>query len=361
VEVIAKSLATRLKLGRMHRTQKSAWSSSGDRSVTLKHSLNRRKVLTALGGAAMLPLARQARAQTFPTKPIKVLIGVPAGGTQDVLTRSIANHLRDSLGIIVIEHKSGANGNIAMETVKAAEPDGHTLILGTASMLAMNPHTYKEVRFDSLKDYEPIVLGARFELAMNVHPDVPANTLAELIAWAKANPAKASFASYGAGTPSHFLGEMLNEAAGLKMTHVPYRGSPVARQDILGGQIPIFFDVVGGSISHFRAGRVKVLATSGTGRSPFLPDVPTFVELGFPKVNATAWFSYLAPAKTPKAVVDRLNSEFNRAINSREVRQQLLGAGMYPVGGTRAELTQKIRDDSAQWARVIKSTGFVAS
>lgn len=285
----------------------------------------------------------------------------PQGGTQDVLTRAIANHLRDSLVVIVIEHKSGANGNIAMAAVKAAEPDGHTLGLGTASMLAMNPHTYKEVRCDSLKDYEPIVLGARFELAMTVHPDGPASTLAELAAWAKANPTKASFASFGAGTPSHFLGEMLNEAAGLKMTHVPYRGSASARQDILGGQIPIFFDVVGGTISHFRTGRVKVLATSGASRSPFLPDVPTFVELDFPKVTATAWFSFLAPAKTPKAVVDRLNREFNKAINSREVRQQLLTAGMYPVGGTRAELTQKIRDDSAQWARVVKATGFVAS
>ena len=330
-------------------------------TMTLKHSINRRKVLTALGGVAVASLAQPARAQAFPSKPIKILIGIPPGGTQDVLTRAIANHLRDSLGPIIIEHKSGANGNIAMEAAKAAEPDGHTLVLGTASMLTMNPHTYKEVRFDSLKDYEPIVLGARFELAMNVHPDVPATTLAELIAWAKANPAKASFASYGAGTPSHFLGEMLNEAAGIKMTHVPYRGSAGARQDILGGQIPIFFDVVGGTISHFRAGRVKVLATSGNSRSPFLPDVPTFVELGFPKVTATAWFSYLAPAKTPKAVADRLNSEFNKAINSREVRQQLLTAGMYPVGGTRADLAQKIRDDSAQWARVIKTAGFVAT
>jgi tripartite-type tricarboxylate transporter receptor subunit TctC len=329
--------------------------------MTLKHSINRRKVVAALGGIAVVPLAQLARAQAFPTKPIKILIGVPPGGTQDILTRAIANQLRDSLGVIVIEHKSGANGNIAMEAVKSADPDGHTLVLGTASMLTMNPHTYKEVRFDSLKDYEPIVLGARFELAMNVHPDVPASTLAELIAWAKANPAKASFASYGAGTPSHFLGEMLNEAAGIKMTHVPYRGSAGARQDVLGGQIPIFFDVVGGSISHFRAGRVKVLATSGASRSPFLPDVPTFIELGFPKVTATAWFSYLAPAKTPKAVVDRLNSEFNKALNSREVRQQLLAAGMYPVGGTRAELMHKIRDDSAQWVRVIKATGFVAS
>ncbi len=316
---------------------------------------------SSLGASGALLWPQIASAQGLGGKPIKVLIGVPAGGTQDVLTRAIANHVRDSLGPIIIEHKSGANGNIAMEAAKGAEPDGLTLILGTASMLAMNPHTYKEVRFDVAKDYEPIVLAARFELAMNVHPGVPANTLAEFVAWAKANPEKASFASYGAGTPSHFLGEMLNEAAGIKMTHVPYRGSPGARQDILGGQIPVFFDVVGGTISHFRAGRVKVLATSGASRSPFLPDVATFAEMGFPKMVASAWFSYLAPAKTPKAVLDKLNLEFNRALQSREVRQQMLTGGMYPVGGSRAELAQTIRTDSAQWARVIKANGFVAS
>lgn len=323
--------------------------------------LSRRTVLqtaAAIGFAGILP---NSFAQTYPSKPIKVLIGVPAGGTQDVLTRAIANAVKDSLGAVIIEHKSGANGNIAMETAKVAEPDGHTLILGTASMLTMNPHTYKDVRFEPLKDYLPIVTAAQFELALNVHPSVPVNTLTELITWLKANPEKASFASYGAGTPSHFLGEMLNEAAGVKMTHVPYRGSAGARQDILGGQILIFFDVVGGTISHYHAKRVKVLATSGSKRSPFLSDVPTFKELGFPAVQASAWFSYLAPAKTPLAVMAKLRTEFNKAVNSREVRQQLLAAGMYPVGGTPEELTKLIQTDSAKWANVVKQTGFVAN
>jgi tripartite-type tricarboxylate transporter receptor subunit TctC len=320
-----------------------------------------RVALVGLVWACLTLPTVDANAQAFPSKPIKVLIGVPAGGTQDVLTRAIANAVKDSLGPVFIEHKSGANGNIAMETAKAADPDGYTLVLGTASMLTMNPNTYKEVRFDSLKDYAPIVTAARFELALNVHPSVPANTLAELIAWLKANPGKASFASYGAGTPSHFLGEMLNEATGLKMVHVPYRGSAGARQDILGGQILIFFDVVGGTISHYHAKRVKVLATSGDKRSPFLPDIPTFKELGFPTVTASAWFSYLAPSNTPAPVMDKLRTEFNKAVNSREVRQQLLAAGMYPVGGTPQELTQLIKLDSEKWARIVKQTGFVAN
>ena len=219
-------------------------------SQALSQTFTRREVLNGLTAASMVVVLPNARAQTYPNKPIKILIGVPAGGTQDVLSRAIAYAVKDSLGPIIIEHKSGANGNIAMETVKAADADGYTLVLGTASMLTMNPYTYKEVRFDPLKDYSPIVTAAQFELALNVHPSVPVNTLAELITWLKANPDKASYASYGAGTPSHFLGEMLNEAAGTNMTHVPYRGSAGARQDILGGQILIFFDVVGGTISH---------------------------------------------------------------------------------------------------------------
>ncbi len=324
--------------------------------------ISRRQTLQTLAaGVGGLAVPDAALAQSFPSKPIRVFIPVPPGGTMDVLTRAIAAHVKDSLGTVILEHKSGANGNIAMEAAKAAEPDGHTLVLGTASMLAMNPHTYKDIRFDPIKDYEPIVLAARFELALNVHPSVPANNLKELIEWIKANPAKASIASYGAGTPAHFLVEMLNEAAGIKATHVPYRGATGARQDILGGQILMFFDVVGGTIAHRNSGKVKVLATSGTTRSPFMPDVPTFGELGFPKVQAAAWFSYLAPAKTPKTVLDRLHAEFNKAVTSRDVRAQLLAAGMYPVGGTRAELTQRIKEDSAHWARVVKATGFVAS
>ncbi len=342
----------------------------GKNGCTMKSKLSpkllplasRRQTLGALAASlGSLVLPSPSAAQTFPAKPIRVLIGVPPGGTMDVLTRAIAANVKDSLGIVILEHKSGANGNIAMEAAKIAEPDGHTLVLGTASMLAMNPHTYKDVKFDSLKDYEPIVLAARFELALNVHPSVPANNLKELIEWIKANPAKASIASYGAGTPSHFLIEMLNEAAGIKATHVPYRGAAGARQDILGGQILMFFDVVGGTIAHRNSGKVKVLATSGATRSPFMPDVPTLIEQGFPKLQATGWFSYLAPAKTPKAVMERLHAEFNKAVQSREVRAQLLAAGMYPVGGSRAELTAKIKEDSAQWARVVKATGFVAS
>ncbi len=294
---------------------------------------DRRQIVAALGGLALAPLAPLANAQAFtPGQPIKVLIGVPAGGTQDVLTRAIAEQVRDTLGPLIVDNRSGAAGRIAVEAVKTAAPDGRTLLLGTASMMTMFPSAYRQLSYDPVKDFVPIINAARFELALVVHKDVPANTLAEFIAWAKAQGDKLSFASYGAGTPSHFLGEMLNRAAGLKMVHVPYRGSTPARQDVMGGSVPVYFDTIGGAQQLLPSGRVKVLATSGDKRSPLMPNLPCFVEGGYKDVVATAWFAYYAPLKTPQPIVDKLRAEFTRAINSREVRQQLLQNGMYPVG-----------------------------
>ena len=319
--------------------------------------LSRRESLAAIGALALPGLAG---AQGFPAKPIRVLIGVPAGGTQDVLTRAIADYLRTSLGPIIIDNKSGASGRIAVDTVKLAPPDGYTLLLGTASMMTMFPHAYKKLNYDPFKDFVPIINAASFELAMVVNSGVPVNTLQEFVAWAKPQGDKISFASYGAGTPSHFLGEMLNRAAGLQMVHVPYRGSTPARQDVMGGTVPVYFDTVGGAITMLPTGRVKVLATSGAKRSPPMPAVPTFVELGYKDVIASAWFAYYAPVGTPKPVVDKLRSEFDLAVKSREVRQQLLLNGMYPVGDGPEALLKTMRDDSERWGRAIKASNFSA-
>jgi tripartite-type tricarboxylate transporter receptor subunit TctC len=325
-------------------------------------NIDRRRALAALGGLALAPLALPAHAQGFtPGQPIKVLIGVPAGGTQDVLTRAIAEQVRDTLGPLIVDNRSGAAGRIAVEAVKTAPPDGRTLLLGTASMMTMFPSAYRQLSYDPIKDFVPIINAARFELALVVHKDVPANTLAEFIAWAKAQGDKLSFASYGAGTPSHFLGEMLNRAAGLKMVHVPYRGSTPARQDVMGGSVPVYFDTVGGAQQLLPSGRVKVLATSGEKRSPLMPNLPCFAESGYKDVVATAWFAYYAPLKTPQPVVDRLRAEFTRAVNTREVRQQLLQNGMYPVGDNSEALLKTMREDTARWAGIMKAVNFQAN
>ncbi|RST53354.1 Bug family tripartite tricarboxylate transporter substrate binding protein [Variovorax sp. DXTD-1] len=323
---------------------------------------DRRQIVAALGGLALAPLATLANAQAFtPGQPIKVLIGVPAGGTQDVLTRAIAEQVRDTLGPLIVDNRSGAAGRIAVEAVKTAAPDGRTLLLGTASMMTMFPSAYRQLSYDPIKDFVPIINAARFELALVVHKDVPANTLAEFTAWAKAQGDKLSFASYGAGTPSHFLGEMLNRAAGLKMVHVPYRGSTPARQDVMGGSVPVYFDTIGGAQQLLPSGRVKVLATSGDKRSPLMPNLPCFVEGGYKDVVATAWFAYYAPRKTPQPIVDKLRAEFTRAINSREVRQQLLQNGMYPVGDNSEALLKTMREDTARWAGIMKAVNFQAN
>lgn len=325
----------------------------------MHHRFDRRRVLAALGGLALAPLAG---AQAFtPGQPIKVLIGVPAGGTQDVLTRAIAHEVRDSLGPLIIDNRSGAAGRIAVEAVKTAAPDGRTLLLGTAGMMTMFPGAYRHLSYDPIKDFVPIVNAARFELALVVGKDVPANTLPEFLAWAKAQGDALSFASYGAGTPSHFLGEMLNRSAGLRMVHVPYRGSTPARQDVMGGTIPVYFDTIGGAIQMLPTGRVKVLATSGDKRSPLMPDRPTFTEAGLKDVVATAWFAYYAPLKTPQPIVDKLRAEFTRAVNSREVRQQLLQNGMYPVGDGPEALLKTMREDTARWGGIMKAVNFRAN
>lgn len=323
-------------------------------------SIDRRQALAALGGLALAPLAG-AQAAFSPGQPIKVLIGVPAGGTQDVLTRAIAHEVRDSLGPLVVDNRSGAAGRIAVEAVKTAPPDGRTLLLGTASMMTMFPNAYRHLSYDPIKDFVPIVNAARFELALVVHKDVPANTLPEFIAWARSQGDKLSFASYGAGTPSHFLGEMLNRAAGLKMVHVAYRGSTPARQDVMGGTVPVYFDTVGGALQLQTTGRVKVLATSGDKRSPLMPSLPTFVEAGYKDVVAAAWFAYYAPRNTPQPIVDRLRAEFTRAVNVREVRQQLLQNGMYPVGDDAAALLKTMREDTARWGGIMRAVNFQAN
>jgi tripartite-type tricarboxylate transporter receptor subunit TctC len=325
-------------------------------------TFDRRRALAALGGLALAPLATHAQAQGFtPGQPIKVLIGVPAGGTQDVLTRAIAEQVRDTLGPLIVDNRSGAAGRIAVEAVKTAPPDGRTLLLGTASMMTMFPSAYRQLSYDPIRDFVPIINAARFELALVVHKDVPANTLAEFIAWAKAQGDKLSFASYGAGTPSHFLGEMLNRAAGLKMVHVPYRGSTPARQDVMGGSVPVYFDTIGGAQQLLPSGRVKVLATSGEKRSPLMPNLPSFAESGYKDVVATAWFAFYAPLKTPQPVIDKLRAEFTRAVNTREVRQQLLQNGMYPVGDNSEALLKTMREDTARWAGIMKAVNFQAN
>lgn len=323
----------------------------------------RRTLLAALAATAGASWAiSPARAQApYPTRTVRVVVGFPAGGTQDTLVRAVADKLRVSLGQpVILENRPGAAGRIAVDVVKNAEPDGHTLLLATAAMMSIYPSVYRNLKYDPLKDFVPIVNGAGFSLAMVVAPTHPAKNLREFIGWAQANRGKVSYASYSAGTPSHFLGDMLDDAARLEMTHVPYKGSAPAQTDLVGGQVPLYFDTAGGASPFAKAGKMRVLATSGTKRSALFPDVPTFAEQGYPNLVATAWFAFMAPARTPQPVVERLNQAINEALASPDVRDKLLATGMEAIGGTPEQLADTIRADGAKWAAVVRRTGFVA-
>lgn len=320
--------------------------------------LKRRQALT---GMAAVLLASGVHAQRFPSKPIKLVLDAPPGATLDVVARVMAQSLGDMLGTVIIENRPGAVGQLAANEVKSAPADGHTLLLGTAAMMTVYPHAYKKISYDPFRDFEPIINAASFDLAMVVHRSVPVDSLAQFIEWAKAQPHPPSFASYGAGSLSHFLGELLNRSAGLKMVHVPYRGSSPARQDLMAGTVPVMFDTAGGAMSTASSGRGKVLASSGSKRSPMMPAVPTFAELGYPDVLASSWMAFFAPAGTPRPVIARLHDALLKAVNTREVRRQLLLNGLYPIGDGADELRNTIKQESQRWGEVIKAIGFAAS
>lgn len=321
-------------------------------------SIPRRQALTGLAGALLMPAAF---AQSQSSKPIKLVLDAPAGATLDVVARALGQALRDTLGTVIIENRPGGVGQLAASEVKGAPADGHTLLLGTAAMMTIYPHAYKKISYDPFRDFAPIVNAASFDLAMVVHKSVPVDSLAQFIDWAKAQPNPPSYASYGAGSLSHFLGELLNRSAGLKMVHVPYRGSSPARQDLMAGVVPVMFDTAGGAMSTAASGRGKVLASSGSKRSPLMPAVPTFAELGHKDVLASSWMAFYAPAGTPDAVIGRLHDALSKAVNNREVRRQLLLNGLYPIGDGPAQLRETMTRESRRWGEVIKAVGFAAS
>lgn len=344
----------------------------------MKHPNSRRRALAAMaaavaaGTAAIPRLAHaqapgQAPAQPpgpaagFPSRPIRVLVGFPAGGTQDTLVRTLAEKLRVSLGQpVVLENRPGAAGRIAVDLVKTAEPDGHAVLVGTAAMMSIYPSVYRRLSYDPARDFAPVVNAAGFSLAMVVPPSHPARNVREFIEWAKANRGKVSYASYSAGSPSHFLGDVLDDAQQLGMVHIPYKGSAPAQTDLIGGQVSTYFDTVGGAVNFVRTGKMRALATSGAVRAAALPDVPTFTEQGFPDMTASAWFGFYLPARTPRPIVERLNRAINDALALPDVRERLLAAGMEPIGGTPEQAADTQRADFAKWAAVVKRTGFSA-
>ena len=313
----------------------------------------------ALCCAALACLAPLAAAQDRIDRPVKLLVGFPAGGTADLIARVVADKMKDSLGQpVIVENRPGAIGRIAADAVKAAAPDGTTIMVMPIGPMAVVPHVYADITYDPVKDFTPIAIGATFQFAIAAGPQSGAKNWSEFVAWAKANPGKAAYATSGAGSLPHFFGVLLGRGIGVTMLHVPYKGSAAYINDLIGGQVPAAIDAMADLTELHRAGKVTILASSGSKRSTALPDVPTFAELGVKDVEALGWFGFFAPAKTPRPIVETLNRAINKALQSPDVAEKLSKIGMDPATGTPEEFGMIVASDYAKWGPIVKASGF---
>jgi len=314
---------------------------------------------SALFAAVLCLGAASVHAQAKFDKPIRILVGFAAGGTADIIARVVAEKMTTSIGQpVIVENRPGAIGRITADAVKAAAPDGTTIMVMPIGPMAVVPHVYKDITYDPIKDFTPVALGATFQFALAAGPASGAKTWAEFAAWAKANPTKAAYATSGAGSLPHFFGVLLGRGIGVEMVHVPYKGSAAYLNDLVGGQIPAAVDAIADLTELHRAGKVKVLASSGATRSTALPDVPTFAELGVKDVEAMGWFGFFAPARTPQPIVDALNQAINRALQSPDVAEKLSKLGMDPATGTPEQFAAILAADYAKWGPIVKASGF---
>jgi tripartite-type tricarboxylate transporter receptor subunit TctC len=297
-------------------------------------------------------------AQKYPTRPVRFVVPFAPGGSTDTLARTMGVKLADALGQqVVVDNRSGGNGNIGMDIVAKSPPDGHTLVLGYIANLAIAPSLYAKMPYDPVKDFAPITQPASSPNVLTAHPSVPARTLQELIALAKAKPGSISFASTGVASVGHLTGELINNLAGIRMIHVPYKGSGQAVTDILGGHVQVMFSGFSSTLAHIKAGKLHALAVTGAKRSPALAAVPTIAEQGFPGVEATAWYGVLAPAGTPKPVITRLHGELVKILKQSDVVQRLDGLGFEIVGSTPEQFGAYIRTEIKKWEKVVKASG----
>jgi len=307
-----------------------------------------------------LAVAATTASAQYPTRPITSVVGFAPGGGTDTVSRIVAKTLGEQLGQQVLtDNKAGAGGNIATDYVVRAQPDGYTLYLANVGALAVNPHLLP-LQYDPLRDLAPITMAVVFPNLVVVHPTVPANTLAELIKLARDNPGKYTYGSSGIGGAGHLAGELLKMMAKIDLVHVPFKGGGPAMQAMLGGQIHSYFATPVAAGPHVKAGKAKALATTGAKRDPFMADVPTVAESGYPGYEATNWYAYLAPAKTPKDIVERLNRELVKALNSPEVKDLLNKQGLEAAPSTPEELAAYMKREYDTWGRVVKQAGIKA-
>ena len=319
--------------------------------------MKRRSFLGLAAGAVAIPaLPRVARAQAYPSRSVRIIVGTAAGGGMDIAGRVIAQALTERLGQqFFVEDRPGAGTNVGTELVLRSPPDGYTLLLSSAAN-AINATLYQNLNFNFIRDIAPVATIARVPQVMEVHPSVPAKTVPEFIAYAKANPHKINMASAGNGSVQQVAGELFKMMAGVDMVHVPYKGAGPALVDLLGGQMQVMFDTTPGSIAHIKAGQLRALAVTTTSRADALPDLPTVGDF-VPGYEASQWYGLVAPKDTPAAVIEKLNNEVNAALATPGMKTRLADLGGAPFSGTPAEFGDLIVKDTEKWGKVVKFSG----
>jgi tripartite-type tricarboxylate transporter receptor subunit TctC len=313
--------------------------------------------IATLAAAAML-LAAGAAAAAYPDRPVRLVVPFPAGGGADFMARALAQKLSAQLGQpVVLDHRAGAGGTIAAEVVAGAAPDGYTLVFGTVGTHAINVSLYAKLRYDPVRDFAPVSLTHLAPRVLVVHPSVPAQTVPELIALARAKPGELTFGSAGSGGTNHLSGELFKSMAGIDLVHVPYKGSAPASVDLLGGRITLVFDSIVAWGDHIKTGKVRALGVTSLRRSAALPDVPTIAESGLAGFDVANWLGVLAPAGTPKDAIARLNAEIRIAMADAEMQRQLVAVGIDPTYSTPEAFAELIRAYIPKWAKVVRASG----
>jgi tripartite-type tricarboxylate transporter receptor subunit TctC len=307
-------------------------------------------------------LAQPAHSQNFPTKPVRLIVPFAPGGSTDIFARLLAERVQAPLGqSVIVENRAGAAGNIGAQEVVRSTPDGHTLLMATTGVMAINNALYKNMTYDAAKDLEPVVYVASITNVLVVPPDFPAKSVAELIALAKKEPGKLSFASSGAGASTHMSAELFKAMSGTDILHVPYKGSGPAMPDLMAGRVHMMFENAPGAMGHIKAGKLRALAQTGLKRSPSLPEVPTVDESGVKGYESLSWSGIAVPAGTPKAVIDRLNKDFNTVLATAEMRGKLAEQGADTIGGPPEAFARHIAAEREKWSRLIREKNIVVN
>jgi len=305
--------------------------------------------------------AAAAHSQSYPTRPIRIIAQFQPGTSTDILARVIGGKLTETWGQqVVVDNRPGAGGVVGTELGAKAAPDGYTLTMAVSSAFGINPTLYAKLPYDAIRDFAPIANIALTPQTLVAYPASEARSVKELVNLAKGKPGQVNYASLGSGSTSHLTMEMFRSAAGIRLNHIPYKGSPAAHAELFSGQVPVMFDAIPAVLPHVKSGRLRGLGIATLKRSPFAPEVPTIAEAGFPGFEAVGWIGIAAPAKTPAPVLDRLNAEIVRIINTPEMKDRLAALAFTPVGDTREQFARFIQAEIAKWGKAVRESGAMA-